>query len=277
MKRALIFATTFVVLVALLAACGNDGSKDAGFEVASQVVSDETTQDILVFEPVAEGSWPVVVAMHGIDGEGQDMAEIGRHLAREGVVVFAPTYRTDMTTEASIEEAATDLECAYRFVRSIAADHGGDLDRPVTFFGWSLGATAALGLGMLDDIDPSGDLKCFSPVPRPDVIVAASGCYYEWQGKPSDLIDVASLGNEDANVVLVGGEDDTNCAASQTEDLAAELRASGYDPEVVMLEGANHYAPVFHDLVDGNWTVVPDEPAGQQTVEVVLDAIAASG
>lgn len=277
MRRQLLFAAAFVVLVSLLAACGDDGSEDDGFDVTSGVVSDGTIPDMLVFEPEAEGPWPVVVAMHGIDGEGRDMAELGTHLAREGAVVFVPTYRTDMSTEESREQAGLDLECAYRLARSVAAEHGGDLDRPVAFVGWSLGATAALVLGLTDDLDPSGDLPCHSPVPRPDVIVAISGCHYEWEGRPSDLIDVPSLGNRGADVVLVGGEDDTNCPAQQTEDLATELRASGYDPDLVMLEGANHFAPVFHDLVDGQWTVVPDEPAGERTVEVVMDAIAGSG
>ena len=132
-------------------------------------------------------------------------------------------------------------------------------------------------LGLTDDVDPSGDLPCYSQAPRPDVIVAISRCHYEWEGTPSDLIDVPSLGNKDADVVLVAGEDDTNCPARRSEDLAAELRASGYDPDVVMLEEANHHAPVFHDLVDGEWVVVPDEPAGERTVRVVIDAIARSG
>ena len=38
------------------------------------------------------------------------------------------------------------------------------------------------------------------------------------------------------------------------------------------LQGANHYAPVFHDLQDGELVVVAVEPAGERTVEVILDA-----
>lgn len=94
-------------------------------------------------------------------------------------MVFAPTYRTALSTRRGLYQAAGDIECGYRFARSIAADHGGDLDRPVTFVGWSLGATAALGIGLTREIDPSGKhISCFSNVPRPDVIVAMSGCYY---------------------------------------------------------------------------------------------------
>jgi hypothetical protein len=44
----------------------------------------------------------------------------------------------------------------------------------------------------------------------------------------------------------------------------------------VILEGANHYAPVFHDVVDGEWVVDADDPAGERTVDVILDAIASA-
>jgi dienelactone hydrolase len=72
--------------------------------VTSEVVSHEATKDMLVFAPDAEGRWPVVVAFHGIEGTGQDMAEIATRLAREGNVVFAPTYRTD----SPIKKASTE-------------------------------------------------------------------------------------------------------------------------------------------------------------------------
>lgn len=272
--RVLIPIAALLVVALLAAACGEDASKDDGFDVTSQVVSGGATKDVLVVGPDAEGAWPVVFAMHGIDGVAQDMEELATHLAREGAVVFAPTYGTDVTTEEAREQAGVDLECAYRFARSVAADHGGDLDQPVTFVGYSLGASAALALGLPEDVDPSGDLGCFRKAPRPDVVVAISGCHYEWQGRPSDLIDVSELGNKEADVVLVAGEEDTTCAAWQTEDMAAELRAAGYGADVVILEGASHSAPVFHDLVDGRSVVAPDDPAGERTVDVILNAIA---
>lgn len=59
---------------AVLAACGDNGSEDDGFKVTSEVVRDETTKDILVFTPDAEGTWPVIVAFHGIGGTAEDMA-----------------------------------------------------------------------------------------------------------------------------------------------------------------------------------------------------------
>lgn len=277
MRRTTLLAEAVLVGVVLLAAaCGAEEGQDGGSEVNSEVLSPEGTQGMLVFGPDAEGPWPVVFAMHGIDGQAEDMTELATRLAREGVVVFAPTYRTDVTTEEARELAGMDLECAYRFARSVAAEYGGDLDRPVTIVGWSLGATGALALGLSEDIDPSGDLGCFSPAPRPDVVVAISGCHYEWEGRPSDLIDVSELGNDAADVVLVAGEEDATCAAWQTEDMAAELRSAGYDLDLILLEGADHLAPVFHDVVDGEWVVDPNDPAGERTVGLILNAIAAA-
>jgi hypothetical protein len=171
-------------------------------------------------------------------------------------------------------QMATDAECGYRFARSLAPEYGGDLDEPVTILGWSLGASAALGVGMTPDLDPTGEgLSCFEPVPRPDIVVAVSGCHYE--GGQLDLVDTESWGNEGADIILLAGEDDTECEPSQTEDAATELGLAGYDPELIVLEGANHYAPVFHDVVGGEFVVAADRPAGERVVDVVMDAIAA--
>ena len=53
--------------------------------------------------------------------------------------MFAPTYGTDIATQEGVDQAGIDAECGYRFARSIAAEHGGDLDQPVTFVGLVLG------------------------------------------------------------------------------------------------------------------------------------------
>lgn len=54
------------------------------------------------------------------------------------------------------------------------------------------------------------------------------------------------------------------------------MRAEGYEVDLVILEGASHFAPAYHDLVDGEWVAVPDDPVGDRTVEVILDAIEAA-
>jgi dienelactone hydrolase len=277
MRRAIPLAVAVLVGATVLAGCQDNTSENARSDVTTAVVSDETTQDILVFAPEAEGSWPVVVALHGVGGTGKDMAEIATRLAREGVVVFAPTYRSDLSTQKGLIDTVNDVECGYRFIRSIAAEYGGDLDQPVTFVGWSLGATAALGIGLTQNIDPTGKyVSCFSNAPRPDAIVAISGCYFEFEGVKQSYFDVSGWGNKNAGLTLLAGDDDTTCAAWQSKDAEAQLRSAGYDVDLVMLEGANHYAPIFHDLVNGEWVVIANDPPGERTVEVILDAIAAN-
>lgn len=59
----------------------------------------------------------------GSCGEREDWDEAGAALARRGVVVFAPDYRAT----GSNDELTRDLECGYRYVRSIAEAYGGDL------------------------------------------------------------------------------------------------------------------------------------------------------
>lgn len=275
MRRSISLTVSVLVGGLLMSSCGGDSSsEDGGFHVTSQVVSHEATMDMLVFAPDAEGRWPVIVAFHGIGGTGQDMAEIATRLAREGSVVFAPTYRTNITTQEGIDRAAVDAECGYRFARSIAAEYGGDLDQPVTFVGWSLGASAALAIGLTEEIDPTGEfVSCFGQVPRPDIIVAISGCHYE--GGQLDFVDTEAWGNKGADIFLLAGEKDTNCPPWETEDAAAEMRSAGYEVNLRTLDAADHFAPVFHDLQDGQFVVVANDPAGERTVEVILDAIAA--
>ena len=159
MRRFISLAITVLVGGLLLSSCGDSGSGDGGFQVTSGVVSHEATKDMLVFAPDAEGSWPVIVAFHGVGGTPEDMAEIATRLAREGNVVFAPTYGTDITTQEGVDQAGVDAECGYRFARSIAAEYGGDLDQPLTFVGWSLGASAALAIGLTEEIDPTGEVR----------------------------------------------------------------------------------------------------------------------
>ena len=71
----------------------------------------------------------------------------------------------------------------------------------------------------------------------------------------------------------MAGDNDTTCPAAQTDKLAGSLRAEGYDVAVTHLRSAKHGAPIFHDERDGRWQVLTDDPAGEQTVEVIRDAI----
>lgn len=265
------FATAVAALVTVAVACG--GGRDDEPAVTSRVVSDPTTPDLRVLAPDGEGPWPVVVALHGFGGTGQDMVELGTRLAKAGVVVFAPTYNTDLTTSEGLTRASDDIVCAYEVARRTAPEYGGDLTQPVTAVGWSLGADFGL-LGVLGPPADTGTGRCPGEAPRPDVVVALSGCYYEFEGTPVTWFDdLSGWINKDAGVYLVDGDHDPTCPASQTEKLARSLRTEGYDVDVTQLSSANHGAPIFHDERDGRWQVITDDPAGEQAVDVILDAI----
>ena len=142
---------------------------------------------------------------------------------------------------------------------------------------WSLGAEFVL-LGSLQGPDGEADTaRCPGQVPSPDVVVGLSGCYYEFDGKPVGWFDdMTGWGNKDAEIRLVDGDQDTTCGGWQTDKVATALRVAGYQADVTSLAGANHFAPVFHDMRNGQWQVIADDPPGDRTVQVIVDAIAAA-
>ena len=201
------------------------------------------------------------------------------------MVVFA--------TDSRAESSEKDGECGYRYALSIAAEFGGDVDQPVTMIGHSAGATSVLYGGLTSGTyGPEGTYGgCFEGVARPDVIVAIAGCHYEFQGQESIFANAWAGGwpgraNPEAHLVMVTGTDDDICEMWQSEDAAAALRSAGYDVDLVTIADANHMTVIFRDLVDdaladgaltdGEVMTVPDDPAGNQVVQTILNAINAA-
>jgi acetyl esterase/lipase len=260
-------ATTTVPLVGL-----------GPFNVSSTVVSHETTRDIWVWAPEADGSWPVAYLITGA-GSGEDLAEMATRLASHGTVVFAPDYRRN----DSATKLAQDLECAYRFALSIAHEYGGDLDQPVTMIGDSYGASIALAEPRRQGSHgPDGDYDvCFTGPPRADIVVAIGGCYYEYEGQEAwQVIDVivadADTAKLDTELILLVGEDDDVCQPWQSEDATESLNAAGYNARVVVVTGGDHGNMVFWRVVDGEWVTAPNDPVGRGVVQIILDAIDAA-
>jgi hypothetical protein len=267
-----IATSTMALLLAAPAVSGQDGPH----EVVSEVVSHEDTQDIRVWAPATEGSYPTVYAMHGTGGSGTDWDIIGGALAAEGVVVFATDWHSIEAENGRFDHAIADLECGYRYVREITTEYGGDLDQPFVFVGHSVGAEMGLG-GALDEamLGPGGTYDtCFTGAERPDALVAIAGCYYEYDGTKFP-VDPLRWGTGDASIVFVGGENDEICAAWQSEDAVEAFAAAGFDATYHEVRGATYLTLLGHDLVDGEWLAGPDEPAAT-VVEIILDAIAAA-
>lgn len=260
-----------VAAIALVLATPAVLAQGDGYAVETDVISHETTRDIHVWYPDSDGGFPVVYATHGLGGTGAGWDVVGPALARRGVVVFAPDYRS---TDSSGAHIAQDLECGYRYVREIATEFGGDLAQPVVFVGHSLGADMAL-YGGLDttDFGPGGTYDlCFSGAPRPDAIVSIAGCYYEYEGQRFPF-DASQYGSGDARVVLVGGEHDEICPAWQSSDATDAFVAAGRKATFVEVPDANHMTLIGRDWVDGEEAVVPDHPAAAEVVRLILDVI----
>ena len=75
---------------------------------------------------------------------------------------------------------------------------------------------------------------------------------------------------------LVVGNEDTECEPWQSQDATEELVNVGYDARLVEVEGGNHANVVFYEIVDDEWVTVPDDPVGEEVVEIILAAIDAS-
>jgi acetyl esterase/lipase len=184
-------------------------------------------------------------------------------------VVFAADYRS-----SERQHWEQDGECAYRYVRSIAEDYGGDLDLPVTYIGHLLGATLVLFSG-LDDAacGPGGTYdKCFTGASRHDVIVPIAGCPYEYEGNGFGF-DISGLSDQEVSLILVVGTGDDVCEPWRSQDAADVLQSAGYGVELVEIDGGNH----FDDLVDGEWLTLPDDQAGMEVVQTIVGAIDAAG
>ena len=269
-----------VLLTALIATgCSSIRSLEPRFEVFSEVISHETTQDISVWAPEADGPWPVVYALHGLGGDWGSWSETAETLAGQGVVVFAANYGSIAAALAGGDTpgAERDQECGYRFVRSVADEYGGDLNKPVTMVGHSFGAMGVLEYGLNETYGPNGTYEeCFSGSARPDVIVGVAGCYFEAFGFEVDF-DPSSWGNDQADILLVGGGSDTVCPAWQSEAAAEELQSLDYSADFVEVVDATHFTLIFRKAVDGKVQSIPDDPAGQKVVRTILDAIDHAG
>jgi pimeloyl-ACP methyl ester carboxylesterase len=239
--------------MALISSCA---SESAGVETS--VASDPAFGDMSVWSPSDGGPWPTVFLLHGLDGDRADVETLGRELAAEGHVVFAPTWRLGA-------ETAVQLTCGYRFVPTVAADYGGDPDGPVTVVGHSGGASFAIG-GALFDIPIGPDEECFQPVPATVLAVAIAPCTFEE--------DLSVAGNKDATILVVSGSEDTVCDPAQQRTTVERLAGAGYDARLITIEGANHWTPVFRDLEQNTVVERPDSVDGRETVRIITEAIA---
>ncbi len=226
--------------------------------VLTEGVTGPDTMDIAVWAPEADGLWPIAILFHGLGGQGIHYAEMASLLASQGVVVFAPDYRSTLIPTPEWRSAFRDAECAYRHIRTIASEYGGSIDSPITVVGHSIGASVGMTI-VLDEFDfsPEGPFDaCPGDTPRPDQLVALSGCYYKDHLGGTFPFTPAELGwaRQDANIQLVVGSEDQVCEPWQSQDAETQLIADGYSSvDLAVIEDADHFSVIFTGYQDGPW------------------------
>lgn len=223
-------------------------------------ISGPMTQDIRVWAPDGPGgSWPVVYAVPGGDGDAEELSLIAEQLASNGVLVFV-TAHTPWDYPVALKEA----ECGFRHVLRVAPEHGGDLTQPITTFGWSMGASIVLDSALrASEYGPDGNFRdCGDGAPRPHAVVALSGCWYQFEDQVYGF-DVSGLTNTDPRIDLVVGTEDDICQAWQSEQAAEALRKADHDVGLLEIEGGDHFSVVWD----------ADIP---KVVQTILDAVDAA-
>lgn len=258
--------------------------------VMTEGLAGPDTQDIVVWAPDAEGPWPVVMFLAGWEGKGIHYAQTAEMLAAQGVVVFAPDYRSKDIATPDWRNPYRDAECAYRHIRAVAPEYGGDVEQPITVGGHSLGASIAMAIVLYESQFGSADSfdRCPDQVPRPDQVVALAGCHFKSGVDGSEFpFSPKAQGwtRFDAPIHLVVGSDDTVCEPWQSEDAATTLDVDGYkNVELTVIADADHFDVMFmgyrgdnewHEP-GGDWFTKPNDPGGVAAVQAILNTIAAN-
>lgn len=251
--------------------------------ILTEGVAGPDTLDIAVWEPDADGSWPIVLIFHGWGSKGVHYADMASLLASQGVLVFAPDYRSTLLPTDG-ETTMRDAECAYRHARAVAADYGGDVSQPITLVGHSVGATVGMIMTLNESVfGTSGSFEgCPGDVPRPDQLIALSGCHYENHVGAPLAFEPKEFGwtNRTANIHLVVGSEDEVCEPWQSKNAEKKLIAEGFESvDLTIIDQADHFSVMFTAYDNGPWygpTVewfsLPNDPGGVATVQIILNA-----
>ena len=183
--------------------------------VTSQVISPPTTPELRVLAPDGDGPWPVVVALHGFGGTGQDMVELGTRLASGWRRrLCADLQHRPQHTGGPDDEPSDDL---------VVRLPGGSPHRsrvrrrpdPTGHRGRLVARGRFRGPRRPSDPPPTAaPVAAPGKCPDPEVVVALSGCYYEFDGDPVTWFDdLTGWSNKTADVHLVDGDNDATCPA----------------------------------------------------------------
>jgi len=226
-----------------------------------------------VFLPGPRGSdladpAPVVMMLHGTEGQRSHMASLAAAVAADGALVYVPAWPV-IDQAAPFPEGQGDepfraqseaVVCALRHVRRTAAQHGGD-PADLTVVGHSGGGMIGARVSIVDDL-PWPGIDCDTDVDhRPTRFIGLAGDYegyYQYAQQRSDLYapyDVLALQptNTELDVWLLHGHNDDAVNVYSSALFVDHLRDAGIDARLLTTD-STHAAIVDTDTPAGRFT-----------------------
>ena len=224
--------------------------------VYAVVENEQLTLDL--YRPAfAEGTLPVVIAVHGggwVGGDKRDLPELYEYLASRGYVVASMAYR--LAPRWKFPAAQEDVTAAIRYVRDLAHTHSLDPQR-IALLGRSAGAQIAL-LAAYTAADPAirGVVSFYGPFalrwgydnPAKAGVVDSSGLLETYLGGPPDTHGEQYHAAEPARFVtpetpptlFIQGRRDEHVSPFHAEFVSSRLIDAGVRHAIVSLPWATH-------------------------------------
>lgn len=211
---------------------------------------------------------PVVVMLHGTEGERDHMELLAEAVAEDGALVYVPTWPVIDQAAPFPEEDGDEpfraqseaVVCALRHVRRTATEHGGD-PADLTVVGHSGGGMIGARVSMVGEL-PWPGIDCDSDLDhRPTRFIGLAGDYegtYQYARTYRDLYapyDVLTLDptNTDLEVWLLHGHNDDAVNVFTSALFEDHLRAAGIDVRMLTTD-STHAAIVDTTTPAGRFT-----------------------
>ena len=228
----------------------------SGFSVTTdQAYGDHERHKLDVFAPDGASGAPVLVFVHGggfVRGDKGDVANIGREMARHGIVGVTINYR--FAPDNMWPAGAEDLSAALGWIRANIAAHGGDPTR-IIIAGNSAGSMHVADYTFREELQsendgvigavlistPTTDLTAREIDPKRDAL------YYGTDGDRAAQSVVNALDGRTLPVMVAYAEYEPGVILDQTRILIEALaKRDGRMPLVASAPGHNHISIVEH-------------------------------
>ncbi|MFF1696233.1 alpha/beta hydrolase [Streptomyces sp. NPDC058257] len=205
-----------------------------------------------------------VLLWHGMGPDERDvMAPLAQEIARLGLTVLVPDWRSDQA-----DEGRAHLTDSLRFGRDYVRDLSGE-DGQLILAGWSAGAGAAMVAALQPELFEGW---------RPTAVIGIAGGY-RFPARTTGTVPLHAIGPAAAPVPvrLVHGTADTIVPGDSSRELHEALLSHGWDSE--LSEPATDHAGVLGCVYDpGAGRCLPStEPSvsdlGRETARVVAGAL----